>query len=162
VKSVCRRVHGSAVNRGGGLGVERVGGLDHDEGRAGDQVMRLEQAVDRSLGDKVALLLGEAHRQLARRQFRLSQGQVDDAPALRVGDAVPDPVGPRRLVLQRLWAIGLIQIAPPVERGGWDTKVAQCLADRQMGLLDQADDLELLGSRVPHARSSPAPVMLFF
>ena len=33
----------------GGLVLERVGGLDHDEGRAGDQVMRLQQAVDRGL-----------------------------------------------------------------------------------------------------------------
>src|SRR4051812_9371705 len=30
-----------------------------------------------------------------------------------------------------------------------------------MRLLDQADDLELLGGRVSHAPSSPAPVMLF-
>ena len=32
-----------------GLLRERVGGLHHDEGGAGDQVVRLEQAVDRSL-----------------------------------------------------------------------------------------------------------------
>ena len=57
--------------RRSGLGVELVGRLDHDEGRAGDEVVRLEQAVDRGLGDEVALALGEAHRQLARRQLRL-------------------------------------------------------------------------------------------
>ena len=30
----------------GGLVLERIGGLDHDEGRAGDQVACLQQAVD--------------------------------------------------------------------------------------------------------------------
>jgi hypothetical protein len=54
--------------------VELIRCLDHDEGWAGDQVMRLEQAVDGRLGDEVALLLGEADRQLAWRQFRLGQG----------------------------------------------------------------------------------------
>jgi hypothetical protein len=33
---------------------------------------------------------------------------------------------------------------------------------RQVRLLDQADDFELLGGRVPHARSSPAPIILLF
>lgn len=76
--------------RGRGFGVELVGGLDHHEGQAGDQVMRFEQAVDGHLGDEIALLLGEAHGQLARGQLRLGQGQVNDVPALCVGDAVPD------------------------------------------------------------------------
>src|ERR1051325_4910476 len=31
-----------------GLVLERIGGLDHDEGRAADQVMRLQQTVDPS------------------------------------------------------------------------------------------------------------------
>jgi hypothetical protein len=80
--------------RGRGLGVELISGLDHDEGRAGDQVVGDQQAVGRGLGDEIALLLGEAHRQLARGELRLSQGQINDPPALRLGDAVPDPVGP--------------------------------------------------------------------
>ena len=40
------------------LVLELVGGLDDDEGRAGDQVMSLEQAVDRGFGDEVALRVG--------------------------------------------------------------------------------------------------------
>jgi hypothetical protein len=53
------------VNGRGGFGVELLGRLDHDEGRTGDQVVRLEQAIDRGFGDEVALLLGEAHGELA-------------------------------------------------------------------------------------------------
>ncbi len=48
----------------GGLVPELVGGFDHDVGRAGDQVLGLEQAVDGRLRDEVAPLVGEAHRQL--------------------------------------------------------------------------------------------------
>lgn len=43
-----------------------VGGLDHDEGWAGDQVMGLEQPVDRGLGDKVLTFIGKSHRQFTR------------------------------------------------------------------------------------------------
>src|SRR3546814_4159541 len=52
--------------RPGGFGVELIGGLDHDIGRAGDQIMGLQQAVNRGFRDEVALLVGEAHRQLSR------------------------------------------------------------------------------------------------
>jgi hypothetical protein len=41
---------------------------DHHIGRAGDEV-GLQQPIDRSLGDKVLSLVGEAHRQLLRRQL---------------------------------------------------------------------------------------------
>ena len=47
-------------------GVERIGCPDHDEGRAGNQIMGLEQAINRGLRHEVALLVGEAHRQLTR------------------------------------------------------------------------------------------------
>jgi len=46
--------------------VELIGGLDHDIGRAGDQVMGLQQAVNRGFGYEVAPLVGEAHGQFAR------------------------------------------------------------------------------------------------
>ena len=42
---------------------ELAGGLDDDEGRAGDEVMGLEQAIDGGFGHEAALLIGEAHRQ---------------------------------------------------------------------------------------------------
>jgi hypothetical protein len=40
--------------------------------------------------------------------------------------------------------------------------VAQRAPHRQMRLLDQTDDLELLGGGVPHSRSAPSASMLFF
>jgi hypothetical protein len=33
--------------------VKLVAGLDDDIGRAGDQILRLEQAIDRGLADKI-------------------------------------------------------------------------------------------------------------
>ena len=50
----------------GGLVRERVGRLDHEEGRAGDPVVRLQQVADRGLGDEIALAIGQAYGQLAR------------------------------------------------------------------------------------------------
>jgi len=37
----------------------------------------------------------------------------------------------------------------------------QCLADPQGGLLDRADDLQLLLGRVSHVASSPSPIKFF-
>jgi hypothetical protein len=42
-----------------GLAVEFLGCLDHDVRWAGDQVMRLEQAIDRVFGDEVTLMVSE-------------------------------------------------------------------------------------------------------
>lgn len=52
--------------RPGGLGVERIGGLDHHMGRTGVQFMGLEQAVNRGFGHKVLAFIGKSHRQFAR------------------------------------------------------------------------------------------------
>ena len=52
--------------RPGGLGVELVGGLDHDIGRTDDQVMGLQQAVNRGFRHKVLAFIGKSHRQFAR------------------------------------------------------------------------------------------------
>jgi hypothetical protein len=49
-----------------------------------------------------------------------------------------------------------------VERGAWNAEPLQGAADRQRRLLDQVDDLELLGGRTPRARSSPSAIMLSF
>jgi hypothetical protein len=65
--------------RRGGLGVELVGRLHHDEGRAGDQVMRLEQAIDRGFRDEVALLLGEPYAEFARRMSTAEQNRASVA-----------------------------------------------------------------------------------
>jgi hypothetical protein len=53
--------------RAGGFGVELVASIDDDIGRAGDQILRFEQAIDRGLADKVLLLIGKFGRQFARR-----------------------------------------------------------------------------------------------
>ena len=45
----------------------------------------------RGFRDEIALGVGEFDRQFAGRQFRLFQGKVNDLPADRVGDAVPNP-----------------------------------------------------------------------
>jgi hypothetical protein len=44
---------------GGGLVLELVRGLDHHIGQASDEVVRLQQPIDRSLGDKVLPLIGD-------------------------------------------------------------------------------------------------------
>jgi hypothetical protein len=55
--------------------------------------MRLQQPIDRSLGDKVLSLVGEAHRQLSRRQLWQFQRQVDDLAADIIGNPIPDDAG---------------------------------------------------------------------
>src|SRR4051812_8719199 len=78
-----------------------------------------------------------------------------------VRDAVPNPVRPGWLVLQRLWAAFLVQVVPAVEGGARDPKPLQGAADRQVRPLDQADDLKLLGGWVPHSWSAPSAIKLF-
>ena len=45
----------------GRLVSKRRGCLHHDDGRAGDQVVRLEQAEDIGLGHEVAAFVGDPH-----------------------------------------------------------------------------------------------------
>ena len=74
-----------------GFGVELIRGLDHHIGRAGDEIMGLEQAVNRGFRHEVALLVGEAHRQFTRGQLRLFQRHLDDLVMDVCRDAVPHP-----------------------------------------------------------------------
>ena len=106
--------------------------LDDDVGRAGDQVLRLQQPIHRRFRDEVALLVGEAHRQLARAQFRLAQRQFDDLGPDRLGDPVPDAIGPRAVIGERLDPAGAIAIIPAVERGARDAERRQRAPRRQM------------------------------
>ena len=53
-------------------------GVHRDEGRAGDQVVGLEQAINRGFRHEVALGIGEAHGQFPWRELRLVEGQDDD------------------------------------------------------------------------------------
>src|SRR5829696_10191681 len=89
-----------------------------------------------------------------------ASGGYDLAPDL-LGDAVPDAPRPGRTVAQSLRPAGSVKIVPAVERGPWDAELLQGSANRQVGLLDQADDLGLFGCGVSHAASPPSPIMLF-
>ena len=117
--------------RGRGLVGEFVGGLHDDAGRAGDQVLGLQEAVHRRLGDEVPLLAGEAHGQLAGRELRLLQSQCDDPGPDLVRDAVPDPAWPGGVVLQRLGSAPLVEVVPPVEGRSRDPELLQGAPDRR-------------------------------
>ena len=94
--------------------------------------MRLQQPIDRSLGDKILSLVGEAHRQLPRRQLRELQRQIDDLAADVVRDAIPDTVRSGTVVSQRLRATSTISIIPAIERGAGDAEFVQGALGRQM------------------------------
>ena len=144
-----------------GLVLELVRGLHHDEGWAGDQIMGLEQPIDRGLRDKIAFGVGKPHRQFPRRQRGLVQRQIDDALADIIRNAVPDAIRLGMSVVQSFRPTGLVQIVPAVEGGARNADLFQRTAHRQGGLLDEPDDLKLLGGGVSHAASSPSAVTLF-
>src|SRR3954451_19525806 len=56
--------------------------------------------------------LGESHRQLARRQLRLLQSQLDDLAPDLLGDAVPDAPRRGRTVAHSLRPAGSVKIVP--------------------------------------------------
>ncbi|OAG75493.1 hypothetical protein Amal_03311 [Acetobacter malorum] len=89
--------------------------LDDDEFRTGDQVMGLEQAIDRGFRDEIALFVGEPHGNFTRRQFRRLQRQINDLCTDIVRDAVPYPIGSRGFVRQGFRAARPIEIAPAVK-----------------------------------------------
>src|SRR5277367_6086064 len=64
------------VGCGCGLG-EVVGGLEQDESRTGDQVVRLQEPIDRGLRDEVLLLVDERHRQLPGRQLWFLERELE-------------------------------------------------------------------------------------
>src|SRR5882762_10804163 len=65
------------------------------------------------------------------------------------------------LVFQCLRPTRLVAVIPAVECRGQDAERLQRPARRQMGSLDQADDLQFLRSWVPHSSPSPSAIMLF-
>jgi hypothetical protein len=141
--------------------LELVRGFHHDEGWAGDQIVDLEQPIDRSLRDKIAFGVGEPHGQFPRRQGGLFQRQLDDALANIVWNAVSVAIWLGMSVVQGFRPTGLVQIVPAVEGGARNANLFQRPPHRQGGLLDQPDDLKLLGGGVPHVASSPSAVTLF-
>ena len=120
--------------------MERIGCLDDDKDRAGDQIVGLEQAVDGRFRDEVALGIGKRHRQFPRRQLRLIQSQAQDLLADSVRDTVPHPAGTTGAVLKTGFAEGSVAIVPPVERARRNAQLVQSTPDRQVGAFDQADE----------------------
>src|SRR5271168_4552411 len=107
--------------------------------KAGDQVVGLEQAINRGFRYEVALDIGKAHGQFPWREVRLVEGQCDDPCADVIGDTVPYPIRPRAAIVQGLWPTGLILIAPSIERGSRDSDLRQRATNRQVGLFDEPD-----------------------
>src|SRR5262245_31436838 len=65
------------------------------------------------------------------------------------------------MIFQSLRPTGAMKIIPVVKRGPGKAELLQHASDRQMRLLDQPDDLELLGCRVSHSPSPPSASMFF-
>src|SRR5205807_1625998 len=86
--------------------------------------------------------------------------QCDDPRADVIGDAVPHPIRPRAAIVQNLWPSGPIKIAPPKRRSR-DSDLLQRPSRRQVGLLDEADNLQLFRGRISHSPSSPSALTLF-
>ena len=144
-----------------GFRVELIGSLDHDIGRAGDQVAGLQQAVNRGFRHEVALPIGEAHGQFPGAQLRLFQRQLDDLVVDARRDAVPHPARRRWPIFQRLRPAFEVAIIPAVECPTRDAELVQRALGRQVRLLDGSDDLELLGCGIPHSSLPPSATMLF-
>ncbi len=104
----------------------------------------------------------EAHRQFARQQFRRLERQIIDAPLHGIGDAVPDAIRPGWPIGQRRRPASTGAIIPALKGLTRNAEAGEAAALEQMGVLDLADDLELFCGGVPHARSSPSAIMLFF
>ena len=148
--------------RPGGLRVELVGGLDHGVGQTGDQVMGLQEAVNRGFRHEVALLVGEAHRQFARGKLGRLERHLDDLRADILGDAVPHPARRRGAILKGFRTALEEAVIPAVERPARNTQLVQSVLGWQVRLLDDPDNLQLFCGGVPHSSSPPSAVMLFF
>ena len=63
-----------------------------------------------------------------------------------IRDAVPNAIGPRGLVFERLRSARSEAVVPAIERRWSDAEHFQGKSCQQLRLLDEADDLELLGA----------------
>src|ERR1017187_6813533 len=111
--------------------------------------------------DEVLLLVDERDGQLPRRQLRLFESVLERRLNNRGGELVPYPPRRRGAILEAFSVAGSIAIVPAIEGGPWDAELPQGAPHRQRRLLDQPDDLQLLGGRVSHISASPSPSTLF-
>src|SRR5690606_23452859 len=89
------------------------------------------------------------------------QRHGDDAIPDIVGNAVPDTRRRARPVLQAFDAVGHETIIPTVEGRPWNAELVECLPGRKVRLLNDPDDLKLLGGGISHSSSPPSAIMLF-
>ena len=143
------------------LVAELIGCLDDHESGAGDQVVGLEKPVNRGFRDKVAPGVRKPDGQFPGRQLRLLQGEIDDLPPDIIRDPVPHPARAAVAILKTGVAKGRKAIVPAIKGGLRNAQLVQSGPDAQVGLLDQADDLQLLGCGIPHSSSPPCPIMFF-
>src|SRR5690606_27164177 len=94
-------------------------------------------------------------------QLRLVQRQIDDLVPHLIRDAVPNPVRPGPAIFQRIDATGKEAIIPAIEGRARNAELLQRAPRRQVRVLDQADDLQLLECGVSHSSSPPSAIMLF-
>jgi len=102
------------VNPGGGMR-ELVCRLYQDIGRTGDQVMGLQEPIDRGFRDKTRLLIGISHRQLPGRQIGFLKGQVDDLGLFRLRQSVPGDAGRGIVILKGINSTGFKPFQPVVD-----------------------------------------------
>src|SRR5690606_21063885 len=91
----------------------------------------------------------------------LLQRQLDDLVMDLRRDTVPYPARSRRPILQRFGTTIEIAVIPTAEGPARDAQLLQCAPGRQVRLIDEPDDLELLRCRIPHSGSPPSARMLF-
>ena len=105
--------------------MEGIGRFDHDVGRAGDQVVGLQELVNRGFRHEVTLLVSEAHGQLAGAQLGLFQRQLDDLVVDLGRDTIPHPAWRRRPIFQRLRSAFEVAIIPSVEGPPGDAQLVE-------------------------------------
>lgn len=99
--------------------------------------MALQEPVNAGFGYKVALLIGERHRQFSRAQLAAFQRHVQDIVLHLLRDPVPCPARSRPPVFQCLFAeTALAQIIPAVEGRQGDAERVQRLLGGQMAFFE--------------------------
>src|SRR3546814_4863830 len=99
---------------------------------------------------------------LFRSQVGCIQRHVDDLLLDIIADAVPHPPRGRWPILQRLRPALEVAVVPALEGPARDAQLLQRALGRQVRLLDDPNDLQLLGCGLPHSSSALSAIMLFF